>query len=304
MSKTVVGLFSTAAQAQQAKQALVSQGIDSSDIHIVGKSGAGAGTGTETGAAGIGEKIGNYFRQLTGGDEEAHQGYSSGVQTGGAVVSATVPDEQAQQVATLLHQQGARELQGGSQSYAGQTSGSAYGTGAAATTGALAGATTGNYGNTTTGNLANTTGEVIPIVEEQLVVGKREVNQGGVRVYSHVVERPADAEILLREEHINVERTPVNRAATEADFLAASGPAIELNATAEEAVVGKAARVVEEVRVGKTSTEHAETIHDSVRKTEVEVEQIPGTATTTATSGLAGTTTGGFAGTTTQKQDY
>ena len=243
MSKTVVGLFSTAQEAQQAKQALVSQGIDASNVHIVGRSGSAAGTGTtETGAAGIGEKIGSYFRQLTGGDDEAHQGYASGVEQGGAVVSATVPDEQAQSAAALLRQQGARELQGAGQT----TTGSAYGSTTAGTTAAA-----------TTMNTANATGEVIPVVEEQLVVGKREVSHGGVRVYSHVVERPADAEIVLREEHINVQRTPVNRAATEADFQSASGPAIELNATAEEAVVGKTSRVVEEGRLGKTATEHA-----------------------------------------------
>ena len=52
---------------------------------------------------------------------------------------------------------------------------------------------------------------------------------------------------------------------------------IEVNATGEEAVVGKTARVVEEVLVGKASTSHTEVVQDSVRKTEVEVEQLSGT---------------------------
>ena len=50
---------------------------------------------------------------------------------------------------------------------------------------------------------------------------------------------------------------------------------IELTATGEEAVVGKTSRVVEEVLVGKDTSSHTEAIHDSVRKTEVEVEEIP-----------------------------
>ena len=54
------------------------------------------------------------------------------------------------------------------------------------------------------------------------------------------------------------------------------GAVIEVNATGEEAVVGKTARVVEEVLVGKQSTSHTEVVRDSVRKTEVEVEEIKG----------------------------
>ena len=66
--------------------------------------------------------------------------------------------------------------------------------------------------------------------------------------------------------------------ATAADFAAGSGKTIELNATSEEAVVGKTARVVEEVVVGKEGSDRTETISDSVRKTEVEVEQLDGTS--------------------------
>ncbi len=47
-------------------------------------------------------------------------------------------------------------------------------------------------------------------------------------------------------------------------------------------VIGKTAWVVEEVRVGKEATEHAERVHDSVRKTDVEVEVAAGTAAPTA----------------------
>ena len=90
------------------------------------------------------------------------------------------------------------------------------------------------------------------------------------------MERPVDADINLREEHINVERRAVNRPATAADFAAGTGSVFELNATGEEAVVGKTSHVVEEVLVGKQSSEHTQAIHDTVRKTEVDVENLPG----------------------------
>lgn len=114
----------------------------------------------------------------------------------------------------------------------------------------------------------------IPIVAEELVVGKRAVDQGGVRVFRRVVEIPVEQSVNLHEEHVKVERRPVDRAVTESD-LAFGDRTIELTETAEEAVISKRARVVEEVLVGKRTSEHVETIHDTVRKTEVEVKQVP-----------------------------
>ncbi len=120
---------------------------------------------------------------------------------------------------------------------------------------------------------AATEGTVIPVVEEELAVGKREVDRGGIRVYKRVVEEPVSADVVLREEHVVVDRRPVDRAVTESD-LRGGDRTLELTETAEEAVVGKTARVVEEVRFGKETTEHTETIRDTVRHTEVDVEQV------------------------------
>lgn len=121
-----------------------------------------------------------------------------------------------------------------------------------------------------------------------MTVGKREVDRGGVRVYSHVVEQPATADVTLRDERIVVERRPVNRVATAADFNMGQGLPVELMASDEEAVVGKTARVVEEVLVGKASSSYTEVIHDSVRKTEVEMEElVPDAVSSTKKSSLA-----------------
>ena len=121
-------------------------------------------------------------------------------------------------------------------------------------------------------------GTAIPIVEEELAVGKRTVDAGGVRVYRRVVEIPVEESVSLREEHVNVARRTVDRPATEAD-LNQGDRTIELTETAEEAVIGKNARVVEELLVGKSATERTEHIHDTVRRTEVEVEKVAPTST-------------------------
>jgi len=121
----------------------------------------------------------------------------------------------------------------------------------------------------------------IPVVEEQLQVGKREVEKGGVRIQTTQTEKPVEASVNLREERVNVERHRVDRPATAADLnQPGRNAAIEVTATSEVPVVAKEARVVEEVVVNKDVKQHTETVRDSVRKTDVKVEKIEGDATT------------------------
>jgi len=114
----------------------------------------------------------------------------------------------------------------------------------------------------------------IPVIEETLNVGKREVETGGVRLRSRIIERPVEETIRLREEHIDINRRPVNREATEADFANFKEGTIELTETAEVSMVSKDARVVEEVSVNRTVEEKEEIIRDTVRHTEVTSEDV------------------------------
>jgi uncharacterized protein (TIGR02271 family) len=125
----------------------------------------------------------------------------------------------------------------------------------------------------------------IPVVEEQLQVGKREVEKGGVRIQTTQTERPVQASVNLREEQVNVERHRVDRPATAADLnQPGRNAAVEVTATSEVPVVSKEARVVEEVVVNKDVKQHTETVRDSVRKTDVKVEKIEGDATVRETN--------------------
>lgn len=118
--------------------------------------------------------------------------------------------------------------------------------------------------------------ERIPVLEERLRVGKREVNRGSVRVRSYIVEEPVHQEVRLREEHVSVERRPINEPArpvvkgSPEDLL--QERTIEVSETAEQAVVGKEARVTEQVVVGKSTNERVESIDDTVRRTKVEID--------------------------------
>lgn len=280
MSKTIVGLFPSTAAAQEVKQILITNDYDANDIKIVAADSNDMSAGTSGTGDGIGEKISNFFHGLSGGDEHAHSHYARGVNEGGALLTVKTDDEDAEEMVTLMKQHGAREIEGGY----GQTTGM---TSAAGTTGAASAATGTDYSATRDAYAGNDVAgqTAIPIVEEEMVVGKREVDRGGVRVYSHVVETPVQAQVELHEERVNVTRRAVDRPATAADFEAGNRSTFELRAMGEEAVVGKTSRVVEEVLVGKQGSDRTETVSDSVRRTEVDVDRISGeTVETTGSS--------------------
>lgn len=136
--------------------------------------------------------------------------------------------------------------------------------------------TTGYDTQSVAAGTADTGGETLEVVEEQLQIGKREVQRGGVRVRRVVSERQVEEQVTLRDETINVDRRPVDRTVSGSSDLFTERT-IELTETDEEAVVAKEARVVEEVVVGKEVGQRTETVRDTVRRADVEIEQL-GTA--------------------------
>ena len=115
------------------------------------------------------------------------------------------------------------------------------------------------------------TDEIIPIVEEQLRVGKRDVNLGRVRVRSYVVETPVSEEVTLHSDHVEIDRHPVDRAVKAGEDLFRER-VIEAEEHREEAVISKEARVTEEIALRRHQEDHTETVTDKVRHTEVEIE--------------------------------
>jgi len=114
----------------------------------------------------------------------------------------------------------------------------------------------------------------IPTIQQQVEIGKRTVEQEGVRVRSRIVERPVEEQVRLREEHIRIERQPVNRPVSDTEWHHFQEGDIEFTEHAEVPVVNKEARVVEEIRLRKDVTERDATVRDTVRNTEVDVDSI------------------------------
>ena len=131
------------------------------------------------------------------------------------------------------------------------------------------------YETSTGESSAEEQGETVQEIEEELSVGKRKVASGGVRVTTSVSERPVEETVTLREEEVEVARRPVDRKLKPEEAEAAfQDKTVEMLATSEELEVSKEARVVGEVSLGKRVAEHEETVKDTVRRSQVEVDKI------------------------------
>ncbi|SET76929.1 YsnF/AvaK domain-containing protein [Hymenobacter actinosclerus] len=266
MNQTVVGIFDNADQAKMAAQQLKAAGFSLDDVDTISRDSENSSnyynsTGTATEAVGdaagrTGDGISNFFSNLFGDDTDDASRYSHAARNSHSMVTVHCKSaDHAHKAAEILDNAGAIDVNEKAQQTGYKANNMAAG----------AAANTNQTGNNEVS---------AKVIEENLQVGKRVEQTGGARLRSRIVERPVEANVRLREEHVNVERTPVNRPATEADFNAFKEGDVEVTERAERAVVSKEARVVEEVTLGKEVTEREETIRDTVRKTEVDVEQL------------------------------
>ena len=186
--------------------------------------------------------------------------YDTSLASGHTVVTVTVDELHADAVIGILNQHRPHEIHE-------QTSGASetYQTGTAA------------YPPAQPLNTSEVPGgkeeQVIPLAEEQLQVGKRTVDRGTTSIRRYVVRKPVEESVTLRDETVSVERRrPVTAGEAGVPAGAFEERTVEVHQTAEEPVVSKTARVVEEVVVRKKATERTETVRDDVRREQVEVQ--------------------------------
>jgi uncharacterized protein (TIGR02271 family) len=138
--------------------------------------------------------------------------------------------------------------------------------------------TTGSYGDQTTGdfNAEQATGDQInvPVVEEELAVGKRQVQTGQVRLRKVVNTEHQEVPVTLQREEVQVERVPADESSFGTDATEGAFQEREINVPvmAEEPVVEKQAQVTGQVRLNKTAETETRTVEGDVRSTDVEIE--------------------------------
>ena len=280
---TVIGQFEDPADAQRAVDELASAGIAGDSVQLL--PGAGSAVGGTGGEGGFLSSLGG----MSLPDEDRHL-YAEGMRRGYATVAVRVDEAKAEAVAATLERNGAvdldeREASWRSEGWQGHAAAEGGTTTTTATLASAPGATAAGLGAARVRDDG-----VVERAEEQIRVGKREVGRGTVRVRSYVVETPVEEQVTLQQERVHVERRPVDRPVGAGDDVFRGERVIEATERSEEAVVTKEARVVEEIGLRKEADTRTETVRDTVRRQEVEVEDDRTAAARGGTAAAATTT--------------
>ena len=260
-NETIVAVYDTAGHADAAVESLEAAGVASTAISLyAGAPRSAAPQRTEAPAREPG-----FWASLFGGAPDHDTDvYDRSLESGATIVSVKVATSEVDRVLDILERHHPIDIDNRAEG---------YGLAPGATPGRPAAGPSANPALPSDGSVGRGN-ETIQLAEENLAVGKRVVNRGTTRVRRFVVETPVEQSVSLHEEAVRLERRPV--AATgqvgEADF---SDKTVEMSELGEEVVVGKTARVYEEVSLRKEASERVETVRDTVRKQDVVIEQVP-----------------------------
>lgn len=260
-SNTITAFFDDRSEADRAVSRLVEAGISREAIRVIADSTEGAGPDSHE-HKGFWASLADMFMP-----DDDRNVYAEGIRRGGYLVTVSgYPFDMHDKALDILDDEGSVDLDERAKAWESE------GWSRSESNEVFASSTYDRSAGSARAQTLNADGEdVIPVVEEELRVGKRDVNNGRVRVRSFVTERPVSENVSLRDENVEVTRRAVNRPldGTENAFVDRT---IEAEEHREEAVISKEARVVEEVTLRKTAEQREETVSDSVRKTEVEVD--------------------------------
>ena len=271
MQRAVTAIYRTYAVADLVRDEIAELGVSRGYIHVVPDRDDGLAEGTSRDDASYNDDLHGLHLP-----EDEMRTYQQAVRRGDYVVSANVDDGDDAMLERILEimrrPEDAYDIDALDEEYrdAEYVPAAGAGMGAAAT-----GMDTGTADRDRTADATRMEGDeqVIPVAEERLRVGKRDVNRGTTHVRAYTREMPVEERVTLRDETVHVERRPASRtmSGTEAE-TAFQDRTIDVEEHDEEAVVTKEAQVTEEVVVSKDVEVHEETVQDTVRKTEVDVD--------------------------------
>lgn len=266
----VVTVYDTLPHAEKAVSILKAAGYSDSDISVVSQK-----TLEAQGAKEVEIREPGLWRRLFGTTVLDHEAtvYGRAVEGGGVVVTVRVADSDVPRVMGLLDTHNPVDVLQRAAAVGAVPATLVAKAAAGAGTAAVSTAPVTATAKAVAASASPSAPDVIRLAEEQLNVGKRLVQDGSTRIRRFVTERPVESSVTLHEEHAQVLR----RAITDPGYIADvdwSDKTIEVTESAEQAVVSKSSRVVEEVVVRKEGSDRVETIKDKVRKQELEVERL------------------------------
>ena len=266
--ETVVAAFDTKDHAMAALNALKAGGFHPSDISVF-DSPRLAGAAAD---AASGKRHAGFWQGIFGGDVHRHEAevFSQVVVDGGTVISVRVPESEVAQATGILDSHSPINVHDRA-----ITTGVAPAAHVETVAKTVAAASLPVVAQTVavSPKLAAANNDVLRLAEEQLEVGKKMIETGRTRVRRFTTETDASKDISLHEEHAEVLRKALSKPTPIEDIDWADGE-IEVRETAEQALVKKTARIVEEVQLRTHGTDHVETIHEKLRRQQAEVLQV------------------------------
>ena len=271
--QTIVAVYDRRSEADAAVRDLMAASVPSQAI-----SRHENGTGTTTATSAPREE--GFWARLFGSQPDHDTSvYDRSIENGSSVVTVRVSSDQVDHISSILETHNPIDIEERSAQYTASR---------AATTSTISPGSLGTpstIGTPVTAETASETG-AMQLAEETLAVGKRAVGGATTRVRRFVVETPVQEQVSLRDESVTLERHPVtdSRPVGTGDF---TDKVLEMTEMSEQAVVSKTARVVEEVNLRKDVSDRVETVKDTLRRDEVEIEKVPGETTPAGTTAPA-----------------
>lgn len=115
----------------------------------------------------------------------------------------------------------------------------------------------------------------VPVAEERMVLRKRRVETGRVRIVKRVASHEEEIDEPLVQETVHVERVPVNRAIDQPVPVRYEGDTMIVPVFEETLVVEKRLVLKEELRITRRRGEFHRPRRATLRREEVSVERIP-----------------------------
>lgn len=247
--ETLIAVFDAGAQANAAIMALVKEGVTADDIERHATAALTSSISSPTGGSSFWSTL---FRNET--SQEQNQVYERTVRAGGEVMTVLMDERDAERIMTILEQFGPVDVAERAASY-----------GLAPSAGQVPVA-------------AGTSEQTLQLSEERLAVGKRAISHGTTRLRRFTRTQAVEQTITLHDERVSVTRRAASsdRPAGPEAFVE---QVIEMIETDEELVITKTARVREEVVIHKQVIERVETIHENLRREEIEVDRVEASTT-------------------------
>lgn len=267
----IVTMFSTLAQAEGAKRNLIKAGFSDHNIDVL--------YGDHLKSEGHEARHPSIWQRLFGKtvDEEQAEVFEDALNSGGVVLTLRASEDELPRALSIIDAHDTVDMPG--RNPASNRDDEIYAGYATSQEPAVAG-TDATLPVRTSLKGDESEEDVLRLAQERVEIGKRLVSEGTTRVRRYTVTDDVAEDVSLHEQHADIFRRSVGNIASPED-VDWTDKTIEVAETHERPVINKTAEVKEELVVRKDQSDHVETVSDTVRRQEADIEHVGETENST-----------------------